>query len=303
VAEVADASVVVRTVGRPVLLEKALRSIADCDPPPAEVLVVDQSEERSGAAVIDRVAFPGARHIPSRGRGRGLAMNEGFENAEHEVVLVVDDDCTVRADWVEAAMEAMRETPDGILTGQVLPAAEDARAVPSTIELDEPRDYTGEIHFGVLFSGNMAAPRDAVLSLGGFDEIIGPFATDCDFCYRWLTAGRQLRHVPELVVWHHDWRSASDLRQLYVDYARSRGMFYAKHLRAGDTRMIRYIARDYYGGFRSLYSGLVRGVPRWADDRRGVFAGLHRGLRAGWRRFGSSQPRGTRRPGSGPALP
>ena len=59
VAAVADVSVVVRTIGRPVLLEKALASLARCQPRPAEVLVVDQSEELSGAAVVDAPGWRG----------------------------------------------------------------------------------------------------------------------------------------------------------------------------------------------------------------------------------------------------
>jgi GT2 family glycosyltransferase len=282
---VAEVSVVVRTIGRPTLLKGALQSLAQCDPRPAELLVVDQSDGLTSAAVIDEVGLPGARTIASQGRGRGLAMNEGFKHARHQIVLVVDDDCTVRPDWIAVASKAMAEAPDGIITGQVLAAGRDPQAVPSTISLQEPRDYTGQIHCGVLYSGNMACPRDAFLELGGFDEIIGPYATDCDFCYRWLSNGQQLRHVPELVVWHHDWRSPDELSRLYVDYCRGQGMFYAKHLRTGDLTMLRFMVMDYYGALRSLYAGLFRGVPRWADYRRGVFAGIPRGLLAGWREF------------------
>jgi glycosyltransferase involved in cell wall biosynthesis len=38
----AEASVVVRTIGRPQLLRACLESIAACDPRPAEIVVVDQ---------------------------------------------------------------------------------------------------------------------------------------------------------------------------------------------------------------------------------------------------------------------
>src|SRR5438067_13046099 len=120
-AATAEVSVVVRTIGRPTLLREALQSLARCEPRPAEVLVVDQSEDLSSAAVIEEVGLREARMVPSRGRGPGLAMNEGFEHAEHQVVLVVDDDCTVRADWIGAASAAMLEAPEGILSGQVLP--------------------------------------------------------------------------------------------------------------------------------------------------------------------------------------
>jgi GT2 family glycosyltransferase len=285
--EVAEVSVVVRTIGRTALLKGALHSLARCDPAPAEILVIDQSDELISESLIDEVGLSQARTIALRTRHRGLAMNEGFRHARHEVVLSVDDDCTVRTDWISVASQAMREHPEGILTGRVFPAGDDPRAVPSAIVTEEPRDYTGEVHFGVLYSNNMVCPRDAVLAMGGFDETLGPFATDCDFCYRWSSAGRPLRYVPELVVWHHEWRSPEELNRLYVDYARSRGIFFAKHLLAGDRRMLRYIAGEYYRGLKSTYAGLIGGVPRYQDEGRGIFSGMTRGVWEGWRKFRS----------------
>jgi hypothetical protein len=109
-----------------------------------------------------------------------------------------------------------------------------------------------------------------------------------------LRAGRGLRHVPELVVRHHHWRTPEELGRLYVDYARSRGMFYAKHLRAGDWRMLRYLAGEYFAAFKSAVSRPFSDAPRWANESRGVFAGIPRGLWSGWRKFGSNSPTGRR---------
>jgi GT2 family glycosyltransferase len=285
-----EISVVIPTIGRPALLERSLESLGACDPPPDEVLVVDQSEGAVSAEVTGRFS-PMARIVASAGRGRGLAVNEGLWAAAHEIVLVVDDDCTVHADWVAVARASMLEVPAGIITGKVLPGGSDPRAVPSTITRDEPIEYTGTLQPGVLYGGNMGCPRDAVLEIGGFDDRILPSAEDCDFCYRWLRAGRRMRYIPELVVVHHDWRTREELERLYVDYHRGMGMFYAKHLRDRDLTMLRFMAGDYYAGFKSLYSSLFRADQSWADPRRGVIAGMAQGFRAGWRQFGAKRLR------------
>jgi GT2 family glycosyltransferase len=175
----------------------------------------------------------------------------------------------------------MTDDPNGIVSGQVLPeAGGDPRTVPSTIMLEQPRDYTGELSCSGLYGGNMACPRDAVLALGGFDESLVS-AEDCDFCYRWLRRGRRLRHDPQMVVTHRDWRAPEELEQLYVRYYVGQGMFYAKHLRAGDPRVLRFLARDLGAGLRAAVAGRLYGVPRWADERRAAFRGLPRGLTAG----------------------
>jgi GT2 family glycosyltransferase len=279
----AAASIVIPTIGRPDLLRDTLASIGECEPSPGEVVVVDQGEDDSTEAVVRDSGVDGARTLTSRGRGRGLAVNEGLAAASNEYVFVVDDDCTVRVDWIAKGLRAMDEDPEGIVSGQVLPGYGDPRAVPSTIVRDSPRDFTGDPARGVLYAGNMVCPRSRVLELGGFDPRIVPSAEDTDLCYRWLCAGRRLRHEPGLVVWHRDWRTPEQLERLYIDYYRGLGMFYAKHLRLGDLTMFRFLCRDLLIWLRSL-AYAARGTPRWTDVHRGV-PGLPAGLRQGWRTF------------------
>lgn len=283
----APVTVLVRTIGRAELLRACLESLTRCRPPPAEVVVVDQSGDAAVPGLVGEFRDIGARCVTSSARSRALALNLGMRAAVHDVVLVTDDDCTVAPTWVEVAARAMDERPHGIVTGQVL-AVGDLGRVPSTIADDTPRDWTGTLHYGALYTGNMACNRRDVLALGGFDERIAPAGEDNDFCYRWLRAGRPLQFVPELVVWHHDWRSPAELERWYVEYARSQGLFYAKHLRNGDLRMLRWIAYDVFAALRGHAARALLGRPRWSDAAQGILAGLPRGLLEGWSLFRES---------------
>jgi GT2 family glycosyltransferase len=273
-------TVLIRTIGRPRLLQACLESIAVCEPAPQEIVVVDQSRGDEITAVVSAFADRGARVVSSWERGTGLAFNVGLRAARHPIVLVTDDDCTVAPDWIERGWAHMSSDPNAIVTGQVLPAG-DADAVPSIIDDPQPRDYTGEIHFGALYTGNCCLNRDEVIAMGGFDELIRPVAEDNDLCYRWLKAGRSLRYEPDLVVWHHEWRSGDELVRWYVQYAKSQGMFYAKHLRRGDMAMARYIAYDLYQAMRGIAARVLRGRSATSDYRRGILVGLPAGLARG----------------------
>jgi glycosyltransferase involved in cell wall biosynthesis len=281
-------SVVIPTAGRARPLERVLASIAACRPAPAEVLVVDQSGDAAVDEVVRRYAPARARLVPCNGRGVSSGRNVGLRQASHELVLVTDDDCTVEPDWVGKAWRLAAGDTDTIITGRVLPVG-DARAVPSTIDDPERRDYTGERRGGLLFPNNMALNRSAVLALdGGFDERFGPeeAAEDNEFCYRWLKAGKRLVYEPSLVVHHHDWRTPAELESLYRRYARGEGFFYAKHLRSGDLRMLRFIARDLVWSVRGLLAAVLKRRERWTDFRRATLAGLPGGFRDGWRTYG-----------------
>jgi GT2 family glycosyltransferase len=287
VPDAVPVSVVIPTVGRAELLARCLESVASCVPPPDEIVVVDQSGHPDVATVVARFGER-ARLVSSPGRGVSRSRNAGLLAARNEVVLVTDDDCTVEPDWVGAARRLTPADGSTILTGRVLPVG-DPSAVPSTIDEPTRRDYTGELRGGLLFGNNMVLPRLAVLAEdGGFDERFGPdeAAEDNEFCYRWLKAGKTIVYEPELVVHHHDWRTPAELEALYVRYARGEGFFYAKHLRRGDLRILRFIVRDVYWSLRGLLAALVKRRQRWTDFRRAILKGMPYGFRDGWRTFG-----------------
>jgi GT2 family glycosyltransferase len=279
-------SVVIPTIGRLERLRACLESIASCDARASEVLVVDQSLTKEVSDLVDEFSPIGARLIPCETRGIPAGTNLGLRSAANDTVLVTHDDCTVDAAWIGTATRYMRDDPDMILTGRVLPGGDDPLAVASTKQVAEPHDFTGKVSSGALYPNNMALNRRLVLDeLGGFDARFERAAEDNDLSYRWLRAGRRLRYQPDLVVWHHDWRSHEDLERLYVDYWRWQGMFYAKHLRRRDLTMLRFIARDALWGAEAMVARIVRRRPRWSDWRRGIVRGLPAGLVEGWALF------------------
>lgn len=275
----APISVVIPTIGRLRQLTACLESFAACDPRADEILVADQSGDPAVGAAIENFAHAGVRRLALTQRNRSLARNEGLRAARNAVVALTDDDCTVQDDWIGVAAACSRSEPGVAFTGRVL-ASGDAELVPSTIDLAEPRDYTGQRLPAALYGNNMILPREIALELGGFDASVVP-AEDNDLSYRWLTAGHGMRHEPGLVVWHHDWRDREELTQLYRRYARAQGSFYAKHLRRGDMTMLRFIADDLYNGTRGMAARLIRGKPPWADERQGLLPGMPLGLVGG----------------------
>jgi len=278
-----DVSVVIPTIGRTALLRECLRSLLACSPPPDDIVVVDQS---GTAAVSDLVATLGpgpVRRVECAGRGVARAMNRGLAAARHDTVMVTNDDCTVASDWVVVGARLAAAWPGGIASGRVLAPA-GSTYVPSTKSDPSPHDYTGTLTAGALYPGCMVASRSALLSIGGFDERPGlrAAAEDNDLCYRWLSSGRVLRYEPDLVVWHHDWRTPEELVKTHVGYARGQGAMYAKHLYAGDRRILRLLAWDLRHGLRSVLGG-DRRVPRWQDPYREMVTSLLIGLCRGWR--------------------
>ncbi len=252
-------SVIIPTIGRSELLAKCLESITSNDPAPAEIVVVDQSHSPEVAAVIT-AAGPTVRLVPCQGVGIARGQNLGLREATHDVAMLTNDDITVAPDWVGVAWKAMQADPAAIVTGRVLSTGEPGQT-PSLRTEEHRIDYRGaEPHWGIMMGGNMAFPRRSLLEIGGWDErpSFSVAAEDNDLCYRWMKSGRPMYFEPDLVVWHHDWRTPDQMQQVYRNYSRGQGAFYAKHLYHGDRRMLRPLWLD----VRSGLGGWIRSVAR-----------------------------------------
>jgi GT2 family glycosyltransferase len=283
----AEASVVLPTIGRPELVRRCLESLAACEPPADEILVIDSSKDDAVANVVSGFEHAGARTVRCDEPGLGSAFNRGLREARHETVLLTNDDCTIEPSWVLVGQRCISERSRTIVTGRVRPFGDDPDVVPSTIDDDTRREHVGSPGF-FLFTQSMALRRSEVLDFGGFDGRIRPSAEDNDLSYRWLRAGRRIRYEPDFVVWHHDWRTREQLERLYVGYGVGQGMVYAKHLRRRDPAVVRFVLRDAYAICRGLVDRAVRGRRPHGDWRLGLARGLPVGLARGWRAYGRS---------------
>jgi GT2 family glycosyltransferase len=278
----APVTVVLPTIGRPELVRSCLDSLARCEPRAAEILVIDSSDDGQVADVV--AGFAGTRRIACRTLGLGSAFNLGLEKAQHEIVLLTNDDCTVEPSWVERGIRHASRDPDTIVTGRVRPQG-DPDVVPSTNDDPVAREYSRQVAF-VLYTQSMALHRKTLLEFGGFDGRIRPAAEDNDLSYRWLRAGRRIRYEPDFVVWHHDWRTREQLERLYVGYGIGQGMVFGKHLRRGELAVLPHLGATLYWSARALVARLVRGAGARPDPRLGMLRGLPIGLVRGWRAAG-----------------
>jgi GT2 family glycosyltransferase len=111
-------SVIIPAQGAERELEPSLAAVAALDPPPFEVIVVDDASEDASAAVAER---SGARvlRLPERG-GAGRARNAGAREATGDVLTFVDADVLLPANAIETIVACFRRVPAaGAVTGRL----------------------------------------------------------------------------------------------------------------------------------------------------------------------------------------
>jgi GT2 family glycosyltransferase len=277
--------VIIPTIGRPEQLADTLAAVDALDPAPTEVIVVDQSQRQVARTAVMSRSGRSVTVLDDDGIGAARARNRGAAAATCDLLLFTDDDCHPRSDWVDVACRLHTKHLSAVLTGAVRPGSEDEHGVPSVRVDPAPHDYTGSVTCSVLYSGNMVVTRLGLLAFGGFDERFpGAGGEDNDLCYRWLRAGLELRYEPELVVTHDDWRTPAGLEEVRHAYAVTQGMFYAKHLRARDLRVLRFLANDFRAAVRN------RLLPRRKSTPDVMSFGTElRSIRENWHRFGPTR--------------
>lgn len=247
-------SVVVPTYRRGPALLDTLGHLLALDPPPGEILVVDQTEAHPlpVAQELQRLESAGRiRMIRFSPPSIPRAMNAGLRAAENPVVLYVDDDVVPAPDLV-AAHAARCAAGCAAVCGQVLQPGEvpdpQANAGPRgagfRADLEFRFNGTRATEVASVISCNLSVDRETALSIGGFDEqfVGSAYRYETDFARRLLAAGHRVLFAPEASLRH---------LRLPTGGTRSRG----GHL---EKPAPRHAVGDYYFALRH-----ARGAERW----------------------------------------
>jgi GT2 family glycosyltransferase len=242
------ASLIICSRNRPRLLLETVESVLRGDDLPTEILVVDQSDERSGAlTALEEFAGCDLRYLWRSSRGLSRARNEATVVARHGILVFCDDDMTASRSWFGALVRALAEAgADAAVTGRVLAGTSEAKDgfAPTVVTRETPATYKGLLKVDPLAGCNMALYRSALETVGGFDERLGPgerypAAEDNDLGFRLLQAGYRILFVPEATLYHRAWRAGPEYPRIRWNYGVGKGAFYAKHRFAADGHMLR----------------------------------------------------------------
>ena len=201
-----ELSVVVPTYNRAALLDECLSALAAQERPeePFEVVVVDDGSTDGTAAVLERhrPLLP-LRFERKANGGQASALNRGTELASGRFCLFLDDDVLASPRLVVEHLRVQRRSGGAVALGNLaLELPPRAGGLARYVEDWWTRQFDGlergdrEPTFRNCYSGNLSAPRAAVLHAGGFAEWI-PRSFDVELAYRLERAGLPLVFVPE----------------------------------------------------------------------------------------------------------
>src|SRR6266516_292662 len=205
VVQKSDLTVAIPTYGREKVLIDSIHHLLSLNCANIEILVLDKSafhlpEVQRELATLH--GFGRVRWLRLREPSIPKAMNCGLIEANHDLVLFLDDDIIPEADLVRAHIHAHANGRGQIVAGRIIQPWQEG--------LDFSRD--SNFHFASLraaeiehfMGGNFSLDRHEALAIGGFDEnfVRVAYQFEAEFAFRWRNAGYHIVFEPKACIHH-----------------------------------------------------------------------------------------------------
>ena len=198
------------------LLTAALASVMQQDYPPShfEVVVVDNGSTDDTARVVSTLSGQAApmRYIYRKEPGLGGARNDGARASRYEILAYIDDDALASPTWLSAITSTFdsvggevvalggltsvvwEEAPPKWLTPRFMPYFSGTDKLGDSSRLLSDDEYP--------VGTNLAVRRQALETVGGFDETLTRYNDEIDVCRRLRRSGGRIWFEPEARVVH-----------------------------------------------------------------------------------------------------
>lgn len=211
-------SFIIPVYNRPDEVDELLDSLTRQTLRDFEVVVVEDGSAIPCREVVGKYADRLTIHYYNKeNSGPGQTRNYGVERANGEYMLILDSDCIIPEDYLEAVEAELRTKKADAFGGP-------DRAHHSFSDVQKAINYamtsfftTGGIRGGKKKldkfyprSFNMGIRKDVYQALGGFSKM--RFGEDIDFSIRIFKAGYACRLFPEAWVWH---KRRTDLKKFF----------------------------------------------------------------------------------------
>src|SRR4051794_33114963 len=227
-------TVAVCTRDRPADLARCLDAIQALDPPPDQIVVIDNAPSSNDTRMLV-IQRPGVRYVREPRPGLDWARNCAIHEATSDVVAFTDDDVIVDPLWVGALKRTFADFPEAMaVTGLVLPYELETAAQLQFEEyggfgrgferrvyrVDQAHgeravaEHGGTGKFGT--GANMAFRKSVFDEIGRFDPAldVGTVTNgggDLDMFFRVLRGGHTLVYEPAALVRHRHRRDRPQL--------------------------------------------------------------------------------------------
>jgi len=296
-------SVVVPTFNRKDTLKLTLLSLSEQTSNDFEVVVADDGSADGTAEMLKsfKVPFP-VKHVWQQNAGRSAARNMGIESAEGRIVLFVDDHMIADKRLIEEHIRShdkLAGTPFLVVRGRVgfCNTTEEAPGETKYAEEGKFRAPANEQDpFRQFITNNISVDKQALISVGGFDEDFKEYGLQDSECgFRLRKAGYKFKINPNAVLTIFGvGLTIEDRKRRRRQLGRSSVLFYKKHpsFMIKMTLSVHWVPRSIYrilslgGAFiPNLAENILKKRPSALAQKLVVFYSFLSGLEDGFNKY------------------
>ena len=263
-------SVIIPTYCRPLSLDRCLASLARQDFPREsfEVIVVDDGGEPSVDAGASAAAGVSLHLIFMRRPHRGVAAarTAGIKRARGELLAFLDDDCTVRPDYLRSIENVFAKHPETMIVQVGLENAEPRNIYGQAWKFALEQALKSNLHpaqndrltCGIL--GGVMAARRELFRLTAYDRGFTSGREDADLRYQLQKLDIPVYYEPDIAVFHYYRQSLRSCLATFFAYGR--GEFHLQYKWKDTPSPFRYATVISWRAFMSLLrtEGVRRGT-------------------------------------------
>ncbi|HEU5096118.1 MAG TPA: glycosyltransferase family A protein [Reyranella sp.] len=262
-------SVMIPTRNRAAKVRRAVESILANSFRDFELIVVDQSTDRSTEQALAAIDDPRLRYIPTDTVGAAVSRNIGIRASHADTLVFTDDDCVCDREWLASIVAEYAAEPTALgIYGRVIPYGPPRAGMicpcinesTERLVLDGPAIPAHTVGNG----NNMSFRREVFRRVGLFIEALGPgtpigHGEDTEFAYRVLWSRCKLIYSPEPVVQHDRWLDETGFTKLMRESVRGLAAVFLSYALRYDRFAFTHLLRlAYYLSGNRLSTGSAR---------------------------------------------
>jgi alpha-1,6-rhamnosyltransferase len=224
-------TVIVPVYNSPKLLAVCLDNLLPQDYPDYEVIVVDDGSTDDTVAVAKR--YP-VKVIESAYLGLSSVRNQGIRAARGEIVMTVDADLTVPHDLIRRMAPPLADPAVGVTMAWW--GIRNPENLVSALIYRVYEYFVRNLTEADFFWGYCVAFKKTLVEEAGyFDETLS-YVEDVDFAYRVARAGRRIKILKDVRVWHYFRDSLSAHLKRHYKTARHKFLYVCRSKKYTDQR-------------------------------------------------------------------
>lgn len=234
-----NVSVIVPVLNARRTLPTCLAALERLQPPPAEILLVDNGSADGSLDLLrafarDR-APERAQVLEEARRGAAAARNAALRVAKGDVIAFTDADCAPEPAWLLHLTEPFTDGTVGAVAGRVVPApaASVLELFSGLYTLRLPEEGARRRRWtpweGGHATANLAVRRGLAQALDGFNERLQISGEDHDFCARLYASGATIDYVPRARVAHFHRTTVGGMLRQAFGFGRSHSYLLRRH--------------------------------------------------------------------------